>query len=106
MKPLQPRRDTQAAAQKFHRDVFAMFGGKAKLCVFCGGQGATDAAHVIPRSKLGHLRYADPRLARPAHRHCHEAQTRNETDFSLDVRRAAIRAHNEIAKQKLEEPTE
>lgn len=107
MRPLQVRRETVHAASKFHRAVFRMFGGATKICALCGKPGATDAAHVINRgSKLGPLRYIDPRLARPAHRACHDAQGRGEIDFSLAIRQDATRAHNLYAKQKLQEPVE
>ena len=103
-KPLIANAERQAEAAAFHRAVFTAYGGPKKLCVFCGKQGATDAAHVIPRSRLGPLRYADARLARPAHRECHERQERGEIDFSLAVRRDAVKAHNQIAKIKMEMP--
>jgi len=100
-KPLlaDPKRTTEAAT--FHKAVFARFGGN---CALCGGRGATDAAHVIKRSHLGSLRFADPRLARPAHRTCHEKQERGEIEFSLPIRQDAVRAHNGLAKVPLQVP--
>lgn len=103
-KPLVPDAKRASEATRFHRGVFAMFGGPKKICSLCGRPGATDAAHVIKRSHLGPLRYADPRFARPAHRQCHERQERNEIEFSLAIRQDAIRAHNAIAKIKIQEP--
>lgn len=104
MKPLigNPQRISEAAA--FHKIVFTRYGGPKKICALCSKPGATDAAHVIPRSKLGPLRYADPRFARPAHRFCHNRQERGEIDFTLAIRREAVRAHNEIAKIPMREP--
>ncbi len=97
-----PKRALEAAA--FHRLVFAKYGRWNRVCSLCGKQGATDAAHVVPRSMLGPLRYADPRMARPAHRACHEAQERGDICFSLAIRRDAVLAHNEIAKVPLVVP--
>jgi hypothetical protein len=97
-----PKRKNEAA--RFHREVFALYGGPKRLCVFCGRQGATDAAHVISRSKLGPLRYADPRFARPAHRRCHMEQEAGLIDFAIEIQRDAIAAHNEISKIKLVMP--
>ncbi len=103
-KPLiaDPKRVSEAAA--YHRAVFAEYGGPKKVCALCGKPGAVDAAHVVPRSMLGPLRYADPRMARPAHRACHEAQERGDMRFSLAIRRGAVLAHNEIAKVPLVVP--
>ena len=81
-----------------------MFGGEKRICAFCKRGGATDAAHVIARAHLGPLRYADPRLGRPAHRHCHEDQEAGKIDFDIAVRRDAITAHNAIAKIKIVMP--
>ena len=97
-----PKRQSEAAA--FHKAVFQLFGGPKKICALCDKPGATDAAHVIPRSKLGPLRYVDPRFARPAHRACHMAQERGEIEFSLIIRRSAVHAHNTLAKIKMELP--
>jgi hypothetical protein len=103
-KPLIANRERASEASVFHASVFAMFGGPKKLCSLCGKPGSTDAAHVIARAHLGPLRYADPRLARPAHRSCHEAQERREIEFSLEIRRDAITAHNAISKIKMVMP--
>ena len=103
-KPLtaNPKRQSEAAA--WHRKVFAAYGGPKRICALCGGSGATDAAHVVPRAILGPLRYADERLGRPAHRGCHEKQEAGTIDFSIAIRRDAIRAHNTIAKIPLMVP--
>lgn len=106
MKPLLARAETVRAATKFHHGVFKRYGGPRKVCFLCFKPGASDAAHVVPRSKLGPLRYADVRLGRPAHRVCHERQERGLIDFMFEIRLDAIRCHNEIAKIKLVEPTE
>lgn len=105
-RPLLPRAETVRAATKFHHEVFRAFAGPKKTCYLCYRPGATDAAHVIKRSHLGPLRYADVRLARPAHRHCHERQERGDIAFHLDIRIDAVRAHNAIAKIPLQEPIE
>ena len=92
-------------AKKYHDAVFAKYG---PICVLCDDVGlpAIDAAHVIKRSALGNLRYEEPRLARPAHRHCHIQQELNITDFSLEIRIDAIRAYNKITRSKpIPEPT-
>lgn len=101
-KPIIPDRRLGRAAAEFHRRVFAAYGGPLKLCSLCGKAGATDAAHVIPRSQLGILRYARIEFGVPAHRACHERQERGEIDFSPFIRRRAVEAHNEIAKVPLE----
>jgi len=103
-KPLIANPKRQSEASRFHREVFAMFGGPKRVCALCGKPGATDAAHVIARAHLGPLRYADPRLARPAHRECHEAQERGVIRFSLLIRQDAVIAHNALAKIKLVVP--
>lgn len=104
-RPLIANQKRQNEAAVFHRDVFREYAGPKKMCYLCGKSGATDAAHVLGRgTKLGPLRYASPRLARPAHRLCHERVDRHEIDWPLDILRDAILAHNEIAKVKLEVP--
>jgi hypothetical protein len=103
-KPLIANNKRQSESAAFHKAVFQAFGGPKRLCSLCGKPGATDAAHVVPRAILGPLRYADARLARPAHRGCHEAQERGERDFAIEIRRDAIRAHNLISKVRLMEP--
>jgi hypothetical protein len=102
-RPLLPKRERVDEAAKFHKAVFAMWGNR---CVWCPKvkRPATDAAHVIARALLGPLRYADPGLARPAHRECHDRQTNGEIVFPIAVRRAAVRCHNKIAKVKLQIP--
>jgi hypothetical protein len=103
-KPLIANPKRASEASRFHRLVFAAYGGPRRLCALCGKPGAVDAAHVVPRAALGPLRYAVVALARPAHRQCHERQERGEIDFPITVRRDAIRAHNKVAKVRLEVP--
>lgn len=102
-KPLiaNPKRQSEAAA--FHRAVFKAHGDR---CHFCGKPQSTDAMHVIPRSQLGpKARYACPvENGRPGCRRCHDAQERNELQFSVSVRRRAIRALNKVLKAPLMEP--
>ena len=98
MKPLIAKRQTVNAAGQWHRAVFRAHG---KTCWNCGAL-ATDACHVIPRSQLGKLRYEIPKEnGRPGCRSCHDKQERGEIDFPLSVRRAAVRAHNRIARAPL-----
>ena len=95
-----PKRASEAA--RFHREVFAMFGS---ACFFCGKK-ATDAAHVLSRgTKLGPLRYCDPRIARPACRRCHDEQGAGRLKWPLSVRKDAVRAHNRHAKVPLTVPS-
>jgi hypothetical protein len=102
-RPLLANPKRQSEANRFHREVFAMFGYQCALCT--RKSAATDAAHVLRRgSHLGPLRYADPRLARPAHRDCHEKVDRGELSWPLSIRRDAVKAHNQISKVKLEMP--
>jgi 5-methylcytosine-specific restriction endonuclease McrA len=103
-KPLIADPKLQRQAANFHRDVFALFGGPKKLCSLCGKPGATDAAHVLRRSHLGPLRYADPQFARPAHRACHEKVDRYEVPWPKEIMLEAIRAHNRLAKIQIREP--
>lgn len=94
-RPLIPDPKRQSESSAWHRAVFAAHG---HACFFCGAK-ATDAMHVIPRSQLGKLRYAIPKEnGRPGCRRCHEAQEGGDKQFPLVVVRAAIRAHNRIAK--------
>jgi hypothetical protein len=93
----------RSLAAKFHADVFAMFGGPKRMCFLCDKPGATDAAHVVSRTLLGPHRYADPRLARPAHRTCHDRQTRHEIEFSPKIRREAIKVANALCRVKIPE---
>lgn len=98
MRPLvkNPKRETEAA--KWHREVFAAYGGPKRICSHCERPGATDAAHVIARAKLGPLRYADVRFGRPLHRTCHEEIDRSRARWKIAILREAITAHNKIAK--------
>lgn len=89
-------------AAKFHRAVFRAHGNR---CWNCDGH-ATDAAHVIPRAQLGSLRYEIPvENGRPACRRCHNAQESGEIAFPVEIVRIAIRAHNQISKVHIQEPT-
>ena len=103
-KPLIPDPKRQSEAAKFHRDVFERYGGPKRLCALCGKPGATDAAHVLRRSHLGPLRYADAQFARPAHRPCHEKVDRYEISWPKEIMLEVIRAHNRIAKIQIREP--
>lgn len=103
-RPLQPDPKRVREATQFHRDVFATYGGAKKICALCNRPGASDAAHVIPRSKLGPLRYADVRFARPAHRLCHDQVDRHIIEWPIHILADAISAHNQIAKVKLQLP--
>jgi hypothetical protein len=112
-KPLQARKDTAAEAARWHAAVFAMFGyvcwihkardPKSKMP-------ATDAAHIIKRSRLGAaLAYADPRLGRPLCRACHVEQELGLDPafaFPLADRIDAAVTHNALAKSPLPVPTE
>ena len=92
-------------AKKFHDEVWAMFGDRCVLCT--RREPAQDAAHVLKRSMLGKLRYADPRFARPAHHECHVEQEENRLRFPLAIRLDAVRAYNKITKNTLlPEPVE
>lgn len=90
----------------WHVKVFRRYGGAKKICTLCLRPGATDAAHVVGRAKLGPLRYIDERLGRPAHRKCHEDVDNHRTSWSLKIRQDAIRAFNEYAKVKMVVPEE
>lgn len=103
-RPLQANPKRASEANAFHAAVFTLYGGEKRLCALCGKPGATDAAHVIGRAHLGPLRYADPRLARPAHRDCHIEVDSNRTDWPLAIRRDAVKAHNAISKVPMQEP--
>lgn len=101
MKPLIANRERKNEAAAWHRAVFSAHG---KKCWNCGGE-ATDACHVIPRSQLGKLRYEMPKEnGRPGCRRCHQRQECGELDFPIAVRRAAVRAHNKIARVPMMEP--
>lgn len=91
-------------AKKFHNEVWAMFGDKCVLCT--KSHPAESAAHVIKRSFLGNLRYADPRFARPAHQSCHVKQEENCIHFSFAIRLDAVRVYNLLTKNSpIMEPT-
>jgi predicted restriction endonuclease len=97
-----PGKERSKAAAEFHRRVFAKHGNR---CEFCGDW-ATDAAHIVPRSKLGPHRYACPEEnGRPVCRYCHEAQESGKWNFSVKDRRSAVTALNAVLKTKLEMPT-
>ena len=103
-KPLIGHRERKTESTAFHKAVFAAHGGLKAKCVLCKRANATDAAHVVSRVVLGKHRYADPGLARPACRSCHEKQTRHEIDFPIAVRRAAIKIANSFMKVKIQLP--
>jgi hypothetical protein len=103
-KPLISNPKRQSEASRFHARVFALYGGPRKICELCKKPGATDAAHVVSRTALGPHRYADPGLARPAHRECHERQTRHEIHFDIRTQRAAIKVANLFCKVKIVMP--
>jgi len=94
-------RDSEAAA--FHRAVFKAHGNR---CHFCGAKGATDAMHVIPRGLIGpKARYLCPaENGRPGCRRCHDRQEREELQFSLSVRKRAVRALNKVMRSPIQEP--
>ena len=101
-KPLIPNPKRVAEAAAFHRAVFDMWG---KSCYLCRRRApATDAAHVIPRARLGPLRYASPHFARPAHRDCHEAQEAGKIEWPLAILRDAARHYNQISKVPMHVP--
>ena len=102
-KPLQEKASTKSAAAAWHKAVFLMFGQK---CFFCG-HNATDAAHVVKRSRIGaKLAYCDPRIGRSLCRKCHCKQEVGEISFPLNVRQEAIEVHNIFARVKLPVPGE
>ena len=92
------RRQRERMAAAWHKAVFLAHGDK---CYWCGKK-ATDAAHIIPRSRLGPLRYEMPvENGRPACRTCHELQERGMLVFEAKDLFAAVRHHNRIAKVPL-----
>lgn len=100
-RPLIANKKRHAEASTFHRDCFKAHGN---ACFFCG-KNATDAMHIIPRAKLGPLRYEIPfQNSRPGCRSCHEREEAGELHFPIRLQRIAIAAHNKIAKVKLEMP--
>ena len=99
-RPLIIRNDAEKEAHAFHVAVFKNWGNK---CYRCKAH-ATDAAHIIPRSKLGPHRYASPVTnGRPLCRTCHDSQEKGEWDFPKVIRNRAIRALNKVLKIRLEE---
>jgi hypothetical protein len=84
----------------FHKAVFTRYG---YTCALCGSR-ACDAAHVIPRHKLGRHRYADPRLARPLCRDCHIKNTLGQKPFPDDVLYEATQVANQLLKVPLPLP--
>ena len=100
-RPLIANKKREGEAARWHREVFKAHG---RACFFCG-KDATDAMHIIARAQLGPLRYEIPvQNGRPGCRACHERQERGELHFPVRIMRIAIRAHNAIAKVKLELP--
>ena len=99
--PKQRNPKLERGRRKFKAEVFARYGDR---CVFCGLPGSIDPAHIIPTNILGVLRFADVRLARPAHRRCHEEQHDGKRRFPVDVVRDAYAAHNAVAVCRLECP--
>lgn len=100
-RPLVANKKRESEASAWHRDVVKAHG---KACFFCGRDGS-DAMHIIPRAKLGPLRYKIPvQNGRIGCRECHDRQEAGELQFPIRVRRIAIAAHNKIAKVKLEMP--
>jgi hypothetical protein len=103
MRPLvaNPKRDSEAAT--FHRRVFKAHGSECHWC----SKKATDAAHVVPRSQLGKQRYACAEdNGRPACRGCHDRNEASDPEyqFSLKVRRRAVKSLNVALKVKIAEP--
>lgn len=112
-RPLVVKAETKKAADAWHRDVFRAYGSVCWLHKAKNPKSkvrATDAAHIVKRSRIGAaLAYCSPRLGRPLCRPCHELQELDldpEFRFPLADRVDAIRAHNEVAKCRLPEPTE
>jgi hypothetical protein len=83
-------------AKAYHDAVFAHYGSSCRLCD--RPHPASHAAHVIKRSTLGRLRYADVRFARPAHPDCHQKQEANQIFFSASIRRSAALAYNALTR--------
>jgi hypothetical protein len=95
-RPLLANATQRSASASFHKAMFDANGGLKAKCVLCRRANATDAAHVVSRVVLGKHRFADPGLARPACRSCHEKQTRHEIDFPIAIRRSAIKIANDF----------
>lgn len=92
-------------ANAYHRAVFAEYGS---LCWFGARvwhpkKRANDAAHILKKSHLGPLRFADVRFARPLCRECHLRQEANDPKFQFAYAdyKIAVLAHNEIAIVKI-----
>jgi len=85
-------------AQRYHDAVFAAYGEQCVLCI--SRRPAEVAAHVIKRSELGRLRYADVRFARPAHDSCHRKQEAHEINFGSEIVASAIEAYNQLSRCK------
>ena len=107
------RADSKKKAADWHRDVFARYGAICYLHRVKDPRSqvrAIDAAHIVKKSRLGtKLAYISERLGRPLCRPCHDLQEPNldiDYRFPLADRLDAIRAHNEVAKQKIQEPHE
>ena len=86
----------RSARVLFHNVVFAVYGSS---CHFCGGP-ATDAMHVIDRSRLSaRQRYAFAELnGRPGCRSCHESQGAGVVSFSPLIVTAAAKALATLSK--------
>lgn len=86
----------RSARVLFHNVVFAVHGSS---CHFCGGP-ATDAMHVIDRSRLSaRQRYAFAELnGRPGCRSCHESQGAGVLSFSPLIVTAAAKALATLSK--------
>ena len=97
-RPLVANPTHKRAMAEFHRRVFARWGNR---CYWCGCH-ATDAAHIVPRSKLGKFRFAYPEEnGRPACRTHHDAQELGMINFRRKDVKEAIHALNKVLKQKL-----
>ena len=94
-----PKRKSEA--DRWHKIVFGKWGN---ACWFCGSH-ATDSMHIIPRNLLGPLRYAIGwESGRPGCRRCHDRQGAGVLRFAVKDMRMAVRAHNKIARVKIEVP--
>ena len=117
MKSLQPRKDTKLRERQWSAAVFATFG---RVCWLHKRQNpyskvpATDAAHVIKKSRMGSsLAYGskdgpvDPRLGRPLCRYHHERQESGvlkRDRFSYADVFEAVSIHNQYARSPLPLP--
>jgi hypothetical protein len=77
-RPLLASKEAKMQAAQWHREVFALFGNRCYLHVLKNPRSkmaATDAAHVVARSRLGTAwAYASPLFGRGLCRGCHDAQ--------------------------------